>query len=91
MVRGGSTNPIDQAVDFFFMGDLDSAIEKATSKTWPNRFHRGRSRGDEWEDPIWAPITSDPEIAARLSEMKREKQQGREQIAAMLEEPEWNR
>jgi tetratricopeptide (TPR) repeat protein len=83
-------NPIDQAVDFYFMGDLDSAIAKALEalaqplSSWP-------IRGEEWEDPIWAPLTSDPEIAARLSQMKREKQQGREQIAAMLEGPEWRR
>jgi TolB-like protein len=83
-------NPLDQTVDFFFMGDLDSAIKSARKElakplsSWP-------IRGEEWEIPIWAPITSDPEIAARLSEMKREKQQGREQIAAMLEQPEWNR
>jgi len=83
-------DPIDQTVDYFFMGDLDAAIEEAREDlaqplaTWP-------IRGEVWSDPIWAPITSDPEIAARLSEMKREKQQGREQIMAMLEQPEWNR
>jgi len=82
--------PYEQAIDSFFMGDLDAAIEKAREdlaqplSAWPITV-------DEWEDPIWAPITADPEIAARLSELKREKQQGREQIAAMLEEPEWNR
>jgi tetratricopeptide (TPR) repeat protein len=82
--------PYEQAIDFFFMGDLDAAIEKARAdlaqplSSWPITV-------DEWEDPIWAPITANPEIAARLSELKREKQQGREQIAAMLEEPEWNR
>jgi len=81
---------LDQTVDFFFMGDLDSAVEKLREDiaqpitTWP-------IRGQEWSDPIWAPITSDPEIAARLSEMEREKQQAREKILAMLEAPEWNR
>jgi TolB-like protein/Tfp pilus assembly protein PilF len=83
-------DPLDQAVDFFFMGDLDAAIEKLREDiaqplaTWP-------VRAQEWSDPIWSPITSDPEVTARLSEMNREKQQAREQIMAMLEEPEWNR
>jgi len=82
-------DPISQAVDFMFMGDLDSAIKKALEElaqplsSWP-------IRGDDWQDPIWAPITSDPEVVARLSEMKREKQQAREQIHEMLQEPEWN-
>ena len=82
--------PYEQAIDFFYMGDLVAAIEKARAdlaqplSSWPIIV-------DEWEDPIWAPITADPEIAARLSQMKREKQRGREQIAAMLEEPEWIR
>ena len=81
-------NPVDQAVDFLFMGDLNSAIEKAQEdlaqplSTWP-------VRGDEWHDPIWAPITSAPAIAARLSEMKQEKQQAREQINEMLQGPDW--
>jgi hypothetical protein len=83
-------DPLDQTVDFFFMGDLDSAVEKLREDiaqplaTWP-------IRGQEWSDPIWAPITSGPEIAARLSEMEREKQQAREKILAMLDKPEWNR
>jgi len=83
-------HPGEKAVDDFFMGDLDSAIENAREDlaqpltNWP-------IRGEEYSDPIWAPVTSDPEIAARLSEMAREKQQAREQILAMLEEPEWNR
>jgi hypothetical protein len=81
-------NPFEQAADFMYMGDLDSAIEKALEDlaqplaTWPLLV-------DEWEDPIWAPITSDPAIAARLSELKREKQQTREQINEMLQGPEW--
>jgi len=82
-------DPISQAMDFMFMGDLDSAIKKALEdlaqplSSWP-------TRGDDWQDPIWAPISSDPAIVARLSEMKREKQQAREQIHEMLQEPEWN-
>ena len=81
--------PGDQAVDFLFIGDLKSAIDKVQEDlaqplaTWP-------IRGESWGDPIWAPITSDPAIAARLSEMKREKQQAREQIHEMLQGPEWN-
>ncbi len=80
--------PGDQAVDFLYMGDLDSAIEKAKEDlakplaSWP-------IRGEAWDNPIWVPITSNPEIAARLSEMKREKQQAREQITEMLQGPEW--
>ena len=79
---------VDQAVDLFFMGDLDAAIKKTQEDlaqplmTWP-------VRGEEWEDPMWAPITSNPEIAARLSEMRQEKQQLRKQINEMLQGPEW--
>jgi tetratricopeptide (TPR) repeat protein len=79
---------MDQAVDLFFMGDLDAAIKKTQEdlaqplSTWP-------IRGEEWADPIWTPITSNPEIAARLFEMKQEKQQAREQINEMLQGPEW--
>jgi len=81
--------PESQATDFQFMGDLDSAIAKAREDlaqplaSWP-------IRGDKWDNPIWDPVTSDPEIAARLSEMKREKQQARKQINEMLQGPEWN-
>ena len=81
-------NPVDQAVDFLFMGDLDSAIERAREDlaqplaSWP-------VRGDAWNSPTWDPITSNPEIAVRLSEMEREKQQAREQISEMLQGPEW--
>jgi len=80
--------PGDQAVDFLYMGDLDSAIEKAKEDlakplaSWP-------IRGEAWDNPIWLPITSNPEIAARLSELKREKQLAREQITEMLQGPEW--
>ena len=82
-------DPVDQAIDFLFMGDLDSAIEKAREDlaqplaTWP-------IRGDAWNSPTWDPITSNPEITARLSEMEREKQQARKQISEMLQGPEWN-
>jgi len=82
-------NPADQSIDFLFMGDLESAIEKAREDlaqplaTWP-------IRDDSWDSPTWHPITSDPEIAARLSEIKREKQQARIQINEMLQGPEWN-
>jgi len=82
--------PYEQAIDFFYMGDLDAAIEKARAdlaqplSSWPITI-------DEWEDPIWAPITANPDITARLSELKREKQQGREQIAAMLEGQQWTK
>jgi TolB-like protein len=82
-------SPGDQSKDFLFSGDLDSAIEKAREDlaqplaSWP-------IRGDTWEDPIWAPITSDPQIATRMAEMKREKEQAREQINEMLQGPEWN-
>jgi tetratricopeptide (TPR) repeat protein len=82
-------DPIAQAVDFLFMGNLDLAIEKAREDlaqplaTWPNR-------ADSWDSPTWDPITSNPEIAARLSEMEREKQQARELINEMLQGPEWS-
>ena len=82
-------NPSEQAIDFLFSGELDAAIEKAAEDlaqplaSWP-------IRGETWDEPVWAPITSDPQIAARLSEMKREKQQAREQINEMLQGPEWN-
>ena len=81
-------DPRSQAMDFLFSGDVDSAIEKAKEDlalplaTWP-------TRGDSWEDPIFAQVTSDPEVAARLSELKREKLVAREQIEEMLQEPEW--
>ncbi|MGB7452930.1 MAG: tetratricopeptide repeat protein, partial [Lysobacterales bacterium] len=80
--------PGNQSADFLFSGDLDSAIEKAREdlaqplSSWP-------IRGEVWDDPIWAQITSEPEIAARLSELKREKQMAREQINDMLQGPEW--
>jgi TolB-like protein len=81
-------NPYEQAVDAMFMGDLDSAIEKAREDlaqplaSWP-------IRGDSWDSPMWDPITSNPEVATRLSEMEREKQQARNQINEMLQGPEW--
>jgi len=81
-------NPGDQAVDLLFSGDLDAAIEKAKEDlaqplaNWP-------IRGELWKDPIWLQITSDPDFAARLSEMKREKQAARELISEMLQGPEW--
>lgn len=81
-------DPRDKAVDFLFMGDLDSAIENVREDlaqplaSWP-------VRGDTWDAPTWNPITSNPEIAARLAEMKQEKQQAREQITEMLQKPEW--
>jgi TolB-like protein/Tfp pilus assembly protein PilF len=81
-------HPYEQAVDAMFMGDLDSAIEKAREDlaqplaSWP-------IRGDSWDSPMWDPITSNPEVATRLSEMEREKQQARNQINEMLQGPEW--
>jgi len=83
-------DPFEQAADFLFMGDLVSAIVKAQEDlaqplaSWP-------IRGEVWDDPTWAPITSNPEVAARLAEMKQEKQQAREQINEMLQGPEWNK
>jgi TolB-like protein len=80
--------PGSQAVDFLFSDDVDSAIEKAKEDlaqplaSWP-------TRGEVWEDPIFAQITSDPEVTARLSELKREKLAAREQINEMLQAPEW--
>ena len=79
---------IDQAVDLFFMGDLDAAIKK-TQEDLAQPLMTWTVRGEEWEDPMWGPITSNPEIAARLSEMRQEKQQIRKQINEMLQGPEW--
>jgi tetratricopeptide (TPR) repeat protein len=81
--------PNAQATNFLFIGDLDSAIEKAQEdlaqplSSWP-------TRAEAWDGPMFAPITANPQIAARLSEMKREKQQARAQIREMLQGPEWN-
>lgn len=82
-------DPQSQAVDFLFMGDLDSAIEKA-QEDLAQPLASFPIRGDVWDDPMWEPILSNPEIAARLSEMKREKQQAQQQINEMLQGPEWN-
>jgi TolB-like protein len=81
--------PNAQSIDFLFMGDLDSAVQKAQEdlaqplSSWP-------TRGDSWNDPIFAAITTDPEISARLSELDREKQQVRGRIREILRGPEWN-
>jgi len=78
----------NQAEDLLFTGNVEAAIEKAKEdlaqplSNWP-------IRGEIWDDPIFAQITSDPEITARLSEMKREKQIARELIEEMLQGPEW--
>jgi hypothetical protein len=78
----------NQAEDLLFTGNIDAAIEKAKEdlaqplSNWP-------IRGEIWNDPIFEQITSDPEITARLSEMKREKQMARELIEEMLQGPEW--
>jgi TolB-like protein len=80
--------PGDQAEDFFFMGDLDSAIEKSLEDL-AKPVSSEPTRGDFYENPTWAAITSDPRVAARLSEMKQEKQLAREQIKDMLQGPEW--
>lgn len=83
-------DPYGEAVDLFFMGDIEAAIEKVREDlaqplaSWP-------TRSKQWEeDSIFAPITANPEVAARLSELKREKQEVREQIKEMLQSPEWN-
>ena len=79
----------DLAIDFLLSGDVDAAIQKALEDlsqplaSWP-------IRGEVWDDPVWAPITSNAEVAARLAELKREKQQVGEQIKDMLQGPEWN-
>ena len=82
-------DPMSQAIDFLILGDLDSAVEKALEdlaqplSTWP-------TRGDDYESPFWEPVSSNPAVAARLSEMKREKQQVRKQLIEMLQGPEWS-
>lgn len=82
-------DPGSKAVDFLFMGDLELAIANAL-KGLADPLATWAARGDDFDDPIWAPIASDPGIAARLSELKREKSVGREQINEMLQGAEWN-
>ena len=45
---------------------------------------------ETWASPTWAPITSNPAVAARLNELKKEKQEIRKQIIEMLQGPEWS-
>ena len=82
-------NSMSHAIDFLILGDIDSAVEKALEdlaqplSSWP-------TRGDDYESPFWEPVSSNPKVAARLSEMKREKQQVHKQLIEMLQGPEWN-
>ena len=45
---------------------------------------------DEFELDSMKPLAELPEVAARLSERKRERQAMREEVIAMLEGPEWD-
>ncbi|MDH3903144.1 MAG: hypothetical protein OEU84_16205 [Xanthomonadales bacterium] len=83
-------DPYGQAVDFLFRGDLDSAIEKAREDL-AQPLSSLPVRGVFWDDPVLTPITTHPEIAARLIEMKQEKLQARKLITEMLQEPEWTK
>jgi hypothetical protein len=69
---------------------VDTAIEK-TLEDLAQPLASFPLRPDAWEGPTWAPITSNPAVAARLSELRQEKQQIREQIVAMLQGPEWTK
>jgi TolB-like protein/thioredoxin-like negative regulator of GroEL len=82
--------PADQARDALFTGDVDTAIEK-TLEDLAKPLASFPLRPDAWEGPTWAPITSNPVVAARLSGLRQEKQQTREQIVAMLQGPEWTK
>jgi TolB-like protein/cytochrome c-type biogenesis protein CcmH/NrfG len=83
-------DPNAQAIDAFFRGDLETAIEKALEDL-AQPLASFPLRPDAWKNPTWAPITADPRVVARLSELEQEKQEIRSQIIEMLQGPEWTK
>jgi hypothetical protein len=76
-------------LDHLFNGRLEAAVESALEDlaqplaAWP-------LRPKTYHDALIKPIADDPRVAARLAELKREWAQQREQVLALLQEPEWS-
>jgi len=82
-------NPGNRMVDALFTGKTDEAISIALDAFLSDPVAQHLTRGKQMELPMFADVTADPRVAARLAEWNREYQQDRKQVSEMLQQPEW--
>ena len=78
-----------RVIDLLMRGDLDGAVKAALEQDLSRPLADWTTRTSLYRSPLLADVAQDPQVAARLAELDREKQQVREQVQQLLLQPEW--
>ena len=75
--------------DYIMKGDIPAAVESHLYRL-DLPMARNLQRHKRMDKTLYAPVYANPDVAARLAQLDTEFAQLREQVAQMLQEPEWN-
>jgi hypothetical protein len=75
--------------DYIMKGDIPAAVESYLYRL-DLPMARSLQRHKRFDKALYAPVYENPEVAARLAQLDVEFAQLREQVAQMLQEPEWS-
>ena len=81
--------PMRVVEDHIMRGETQQAIEVALNDDLSNPLATWPNRADFYRIPLYAQVTADPTVAARLADLDRQKAKVREQVSEMLQRPEW--
>lgn len=76
--------------DYIIRGDNQAAIDNYLNFRLNMPMARDLSRHKRLNKTFYAPLYDDPAVAARLTELDTKFSQLREQVAELMQEPEWN-
>jgi hypothetical protein len=77
-------------IDLVMLGEADDAIEHMLSVRLNKPMATNIDRHQRVRSRFWQPVSTDPRIAARLTELDSEFEQLRQEIGQLMQEPEWN-
>jgi len=76
--------------NYIITGDNQAAIDEFLNVRMNMPMARNLNRHKRLDPVFYAPVYDDPAVAARLAQLDKQFTQLRDQVADMLQEPEWN-
>jgi TolB-like protein len=77
-------------IDLVMLGEADDAIEHMLSVRLNKPMATNIDRHKRVRSRFWQPVSTDPRVAARLTELDSEFEQLQQEIGELMLEPEWN-